>query len=84
MQAPVKEEPRRAPGLMSDSSPYLRYQELQRYVAWTDEDAVRVHALAELVSPHYDALVDDFYAEIERHPEARQIITGLTAGAVKG
>lgn len=62
--------------VMSEPSPYQRYQELQRYVAWSDEDAARVHALAELVAPHHDELVDDFYAEIERHPDARRIITG--------
>jgi signal transduction histidine kinase len=61
---------------MSESSPYSRYQELQSYVGWTDEDAVRVHALVELVAPHFDELIDDFYDEIERHPEARQVITG--------
>jgi signal transduction histidine kinase len=61
---------------MSESSPYLRYQELQSYVGWTDEDAARVHALAKLVSAHFDELIDDFYDEIERHPQARQVITG--------
>ena len=61
---------------MSQPSSYLRYQELQSYVGWTDEDAARVHAIAHLIAPHFDELIDDFYAEIERHPEARQVITG--------
>src|SRR5436190_20194280 len=47
---------------------YARYQELQRYVGWTDEDARLVTALAPLVEPHLNALIDDFYDEIERHP----------------
>jgi signal transduction histidine kinase len=53
-----------------------RYQELQSYVGWTDEDARRVHATAGLLEPHLLPLIDDFYAEIERHPDARKVITG--------
>ncbi len=55
---------------------HRRYQELQSYVGWTDEDARRVHALAGLMEPHLGPLIDDFYEEIERHPDARKVITG--------
>src|SRR5262249_55160688 len=55
---------------------YRRYQELQQYVGWTPEDAQRVQSVAVLLDPRLPALVDDFYAEIERHPEARKVITG--------
>ncbi|OYV85972.1 MAG: hypothetical protein B7Z73_12580, partial [Planctomycetia bacterium 21-64-5] len=55
---------------------YQLYQELQRYVGWTDEDARRVAAVAGLVEPHVEGLIDDFYEEIDRHPEARKVITG--------
>ncbi len=55
---------------------YARYRELQEYVGWTDEDARRVHALAGLLEPYLLPLIDDFYTEIERHPEARKVITG--------
>ena len=55
---------------------FERYRELQSYVGWTDEDARRVAAVAPLLEPHLPALIDDFYAEIERHPEARKVITG--------
>jgi signal transduction histidine kinase len=61
---------------MSEVSPHLRYQELQSYVGWTGDDVLRVRSIFPLVKPHIDALIDDFYAEIERHPEARQVITG--------
>jgi signal transduction histidine kinase len=57
-------------------SAYIRYQELQNYVNWTDQDAARVQAIGALVAPYFGALVDDFYAEIENHPEARKVITG--------
>ena len=53
-----------------------RYRELQSYVGWTDEDARRIEAVAPLLDPHLPALVDDFYAQIERHPEALKVITG--------
>ncbi len=61
---------------MSELSPHLRYQELQSYVGWTEGDALRIRSIASLIKPHIDALIDDFYAEIERHPDARQVITG--------
>jgi two-component system, NtrC family, sensor kinase len=55
---------------------YRRYQELQVWVGWTEEDARRVAATAELVVPHLVPLIDDFYDEIGRHPNARKVITG--------
>jgi signal transduction histidine kinase len=61
---------------MSDLSPHLAYRELQSYVGWTEDDAVRVRSIAPVIKPHIDALIDDFYAEIERHPDARHVITG--------
>ena len=36
----------------------------------------RVAALIPLVAPHARALIDDFYAEIQRHPEAARVIPG--------
>jgi signal transduction histidine kinase len=53
-----------------------RYRELQSYVGWTEVDAERIVAAAPLLEPSLLALVDDFYAEIERHPDARKVITG--------
>lgn len=59
-----------------NSSLFERYQELQRYVGWTDDDAARIRTLTEIVQPFLRELVDDFYQEIERHPQARKVITG--------
>jgi signal transduction histidine kinase len=58
---------------------YTRYQELQRYVAWTADDAGRVHSIAAALDPVLPGLVDDFYEEIDRHPGARKVITGGAA-----
>lgn len=55
---------------------YQLYQELQSYVGWTDDDARRVAAIAPLIEPHVVDLIDDFYEEIARHPEAQKVITG--------
>lgn len=55
---------------------FRRYQELQTYVGWTDADALRVQAAGSLLEPEFVGLIDDFYAEIERHPDARKVITG--------
>jgi signal transduction histidine kinase len=55
---------------------FRRYQELQRYVGWSGDDARRVTAIAPLLEPCLPALIDDFYDEIERHPGARKVITG--------
>lgn len=55
---------------------FERYRELQAYVGWTDDDAQRVKAVGPLLQPCLPALVDDFYAEIERHPRAKRVITG--------
>ncbi|HZV05427.1 MAG TPA: protoglobin domain-containing protein, partial [Gemmataceae bacterium] len=41
-----------------------------------DECARRVAATAELLAPHLVALIDDFYDEIGRHPNALKVITG--------
>jgi signal transduction histidine kinase len=57
-------------------SAFQRYQELQQYVGWTEEDAERVKSIGPALIPAFDALIDDFYAEIERHPEASKVITG--------
>jgi signal transduction histidine kinase len=56
-----------------------RYEELQRYVGWTEEDARRVQAVGPLLEPCFARLIDDFYAEIDRHPDARKVITGGAA-----
>jgi signal transduction histidine kinase len=61
---------------MDPNELFRRYQELQHYVGWTEEDALRVRSVATLLEAHLVALIDDFYDEIERHPDARNVITG--------
>lgn len=58
----------------------LLYQDLQAYVGLTEEDVRNVRSIAHIITPHLTALIDDFYNELVRHPEAAQVITG---GAVQ-
>jgi signal transduction histidine kinase len=55
---------------------FERYNELQAYVNWTEKDRERLVAVGPLLDPCLPALIEDFYAEIERHPAARKVITG--------
>src|SRR6516225_4923577 len=64
---------------MNPDDLYNRYQELQRYVGWTDEDAMRVRSVAEILDAHLGLLIDDFYVEIQKHPDAVKVITGGAA-----
>lgn len=57
-------------------SAFERYQELQRYVGWSDDDSSRVLAIRSVVAPRFGPLIDDFYAEIKKHPDAQKVITG--------
>ena len=58
------------------SENYEKFAELQQYVDWSDDDAATVRGVSELLLPHVGALVDDFYAKIDRHPRAAAVITG--------
>jgi signal transduction histidine kinase len=64
---------------MTPDDRFRRYQDLQRYVGWTDDDAANVRSVAGLLDPYLGPLIDDFYAEIERHSDARRVITGGAA-----
>lgn len=62
--------------IMAVSPLFGRYQELQRYVGWSEEDAQRVQAVGAVVAKHFVPLVEDFYREIDLHPDTRKVITG--------
>jgi signal transduction histidine kinase len=64
---------------MNADALFLRYQELQQYVGWTAADAARIQSIAPLLEASLGPLIDDFYDEINRHPEAHKVITGGAA-----
>ena len=53
-----------------------KYQTLQRYIGWRDEDARQVRAAQAVLLPHLGPVIDDFYSTIEQFPEAVKVITG--------
>ena len=65
------------------TDPYQKYMELQRYVGWTDEDQRQIEAVSGVLLEHSEALVQDFYAQILRHPRAAQVISGGEAQIVQ-
>ena len=59
-----------------DPSLFRRYQDLQSYVGWNADDERFVRGAAAVIAPHFASLVDDFYAELQRHPATVAVITG--------
>ena len=55
---------------------YEKYQELQRYVGWSDYDVQRVRAAGRVIEPYLPQVIRDFYDEIHRHQDTRILITG--------
>jgi len=54
-------------------------ENLTKYVAFDDDASAALRAAHPLVAPHFTAIIDDFYATIEAHPDARAAITGGAA-----
>jgi len=55
---------------------FQRYQDLQTYVGWSQIDEERVKSASSVIDSHIDVLIENFYAEIQRHPDALKVITG--------
>lgn len=53
-----------------------RFEEFKRYINWTKDDDDCSRRLLELLEPHFDHMVSDFYQEILNHPAALRVITG--------
>jgi signal transduction histidine kinase len=62
--------------LMNSAQILDRYRELQAYVGWGPGDEDRVKRLRPLVEPSLEAIVVDFYEEIDRHEGTRAVMTG--------
>ncbi len=64
---------------MRQGSLVERYAELQRYVDWTAADARQIQSVAGRLERAFHAIVVDFYEAIDRHPEARKVLSGGAA-----
>lgn len=56
--------------------PLTFFDSLKQYVGFTDASSAALRELRPAAQPHFAPIVDDFYAAIEAHPEARAAITG--------
>lgn len=52
------------------------YGELREYVGWEERDPERLATLKPILEPSFDAIIDDFYDEVARHPNTVRVITG--------
>jgi PAS domain S-box-containing protein len=55
---------------------FQRYQQLQRYVRWSRADEERIRNVGKILSPHFPALIEDFYRVLKEHSAAYRVITG--------
>jgi signal transduction histidine kinase len=52
------------------------FEELKRYVCWSDADEAALRELHEPLAPHFARIADVFYATILSHEGAKQSLTG--------
>ncbi|MGA2699748.1 MAG: protoglobin domain-containing protein [Isosphaeraceae bacterium] len=64
---------------MRQGSLFERYEEMQRYVGWTELDARAIQSIAGRLEGAFHAIVVDFHEEIDRHHEARKVLSGGAA-----
>jgi PAS domain S-box-containing protein len=51
-----------------------RFEELKRYVRFTDDDARRLSALRAVAAPHFGRITQEFYERIREHEEAHAVL----------
>lgn len=58
---------------------FAEFQKLQTYMGWSAADRQRLRAVVDVVRPSFTMIVDDFYAEVARHPATRRVMRGGAA-----
>ncbi|MEW4456027.1 protoglobin domain-containing protein [Bremerella sp. JC817] len=53
-----------------------RFEDLKRYIAWSDADDACSEELLRRLEPYFEPIVQDFYDEIRKHRAASRVITG--------
>ncbi len=56
--------------------PETFFEEMKRYVGFTEEDARLLQSLGSLMEPYLPAMSERFYDQITQHPEAGKVFTG--------
>lgn len=52
------------------------YREMQKYLGWEPADADRIVSAKPTVELAFPEIINDFYDELARHPDASRVITG--------
>ena len=52
------------------------FASIKGYVEFDEKSVALLAELHPIAEPHFEAIVEDFYATIEAHPEAQRVITG--------
>ncbi|HKY32951.1 MAG TPA: protoglobin domain-containing protein [Candidatus Polarisedimenticolia bacterium] len=52
------------------------FEEMKRYVGFTQDDAENLAGFRPLASPFFPRIADEFYARIREHPRAHQVFSG--------
>jgi PAS domain S-box-containing protein len=53
-----------------------RFDELKRYVRFTDDDASRLLGFRDTARPHFERIAQEFYERIREHEDAHSVFTG--------
>lgn len=56
--------------------PETLFEEMKRYVRFTDEDSKRLASFAAVAAPHFRRIADEFYDRAREHEEAHAVFTG--------
>jgi signal transduction histidine kinase len=56
--------------------PETFFEEMRRYVGFSEEDARTLQAIGARMDPHLPAMSERFYDQITHHPEAMKVFTG--------
>jgi PAS domain S-box-containing protein len=61
---------------MGEEHVETRFEELKRYVAFTEEDARLLARLRPVAAPHFPRIAQEFYERIREHEDAHAVFTG--------
>jgi len=53
-----------------------RFEELKRYVAFTDDDALALASFGPVAAPEFPRIVREFYDRVREHEEAHSVLAG--------
>ena len=56
--------------------PETFFEEMRRYIAFTDEDGRLLQAVGPQMEPSFHDMADRFYEQIPQHPEAQRVFAG--------